>query len=186
MPAPVLTFKRANDLLSFDGDTGVLRWRRRATRGAVAGCLAPDGYVKVKVDQRQYQAHRVGWLLATGSWPDGELDHADGDRSNNKLSNLRPATSAENKFNTGARRNNKCGLKGVCFSRGKWRADIRRQGAKSFLGYFPTAAEAAGAYANAAVSAHGDFAFHKSRSGETPIRSRSAPWHADDRSLTPK
>ena len=90
-----LTAERVRYLLSYDADTGVFVWRvgRGGTRAwSVAGTLHPNGYVYIKIDGRLYLAHRLAWLYTHGAWPADQLDHRDGNKSNNCISNLREAT----------------------------------------------------------------------------------------------
>ena len=87
-------------VLRYDAEQGHLYWlkadRRRRT-DVPAGCLAKTGYWVVRVNYRQYLAHRVAWLMATGTDPgELEVDHVNWDRSDNRLCNLRLASHAEN------------------------------------------------------------------------------------------
>lgn len=89
-------------------------------------------------------AHRVAWAMTYGEWPLLHIDHADGVRSNNKISNLRQATNQENTRNRGRGANNTSGYKGVSFEKrcGKWSAGVKVSGVRKFLGYFQTTEEA--------------------------------------------
>lgn len=89
-----------------------------------------------------------------------EVDHIDGDGLNNTRGNLRSCTHAENMRNQRIRDTNKSGYKGVSRHKktGLWRARITHNQVERSLGYFKTALEAYGAYCQAAVQAHGDFA----------------------------
>ena len=90
----MLTQERLKELYTFDQDTGHFRYlsksrTRRRGVGAVAGSLSKQmGYVLVGVDGPQYLAHRLAWLYMTGAWPDAEVDHIDGDHTNNDSGNL--------------------------------------------------------------------------------------------------
>lgn len=157
----------ADECFDYDPDTGCLRWRVRPehhfgtsrarntwnTRyaGAEAGS-ANAQRVSVKIAGRQYKLHRIAWLLAYGGWPDGQLDHVDGNPLNNALTNLRLATNQQNQFNRGLSRANTSGFKGVCWDkpRGRWRAQLCREGRSVFFGHYSTPEEAAAAYADGA------------------------------------
>jgi hypothetical protein len=98
-------------------------------------------------------------LYVFGKWPDGYLDHANGDRADNRISNLRSATPSQNNANRRRARNNISGFKGVWFRQrtGKWQAEIRKDGKSRHLGLFPTAADAHAAYCAAAREIHGAY-----------------------------
>lgn len=167
----------ARERFEYDAVTGELRWRDpgpeafdskkgyRIFRRRFAGCAAgsvkkSDGYVRVFANGRSLLAHRVIWALVYGEVPVLDIDHADRNRSNNKLSNLRIATRSQNCMNRPAHRTNKVGIKGVHWHRatGKWAASIRFDGKRKHLGVFGTVSEAATAYRSAASTLHGDFA----------------------------
>ena len=107
---------------------------------------------------RQIRMHRQ-IMGMEGSRPD--VDHKDTNGLNNQRSNLREASRSDNIGNARLRRDNVSGLKGVTWmpTKQKWRARIGPvQGQRRFLGYFPTAEEAARAYDAAALELFGDFA----------------------------
>lgn len=144
-------------------------WRARDDRdaswnarfaGKEAGCLNPsNGYVYVCWNFKQMRAHRLAWFYVHGVWP-LQVDHIDLDRSNNQLRNLRESTQSQNRANSPRPVTNTSGVKGVRFlhDRGKWRADIRVDGRKKFLGNFDSRDEAAMVYAAAARQHFGEFA----------------------------
>lgn len=88
------------------------------------------------------------------------VDHRNGDRLDNRRSNLRPATRSQNLCNSGKKRHNTSGFKGASWHRENqlWEASIRKDGKRRTLGYFPTPEEAARAYDAAALQLHGQFA----------------------------
>jgi len=158
-----LTVERLRGLLRYDPATGIFASReRRGPQGVdtIAGSADKNGYVRVMVDRRRYLAHRLAWFYVTGAWPEHQIDHRDGDPRNNALANLRPATPAQNKWNTRRMRNNKSGFKGVCWDaqRQHWRADIRFAGRSYYLGRFDSASAAHTAYVAAANEKFGQFA----------------------------
>lgn len=93
----------------------------------------------------------------TGEWPKHHVDHANGDRDDNRWVNLREATWSENKWNSKTPRNNTTGVKGVSRLKGRFRARVMVHGDYKFLGYFDTIEEAANARFAAAEEAHGEF-----------------------------
>lgn len=137
-------------------DPYIVAYNRRYA-GRVIGFPMNVGYLFVVVMGQHMLAHRVGWAIHHGEWPD-ELDHRDGNKLNNRLDNLRPATRVQNMANLPAR--SKSGFKGVKQSRtGKrWCAYILRHGKTVYLGTFDERERAAEAYASAARELHGDFA----------------------------
>lgn len=117
------------------------------------------GYLFVKVMDQHLLAHRVGWALHYGEWPD-EIDHKDGNKHNNKLDNLRSATRLQNMANRPGRASS--GFKGVKPARTgtRWCAYIGAREKCRYLGTFDTRELAAEAYANAARERYGDFALN--------------------------
>lgn len=121
------------------------------------------GYIRIRVDGRLVLAHRIAWFLTYDEWPDTDIDHIDGDRANNRISNLRKATRAQNMANSGPMRSSKTGLRGVhreVRSNGlvRWRACATVEGKTKGLGTYRSAQEAAEAYDAFVTSRHGEFA----------------------------
>jgi len=96
----------------------------------------------------------------TGSWPDGMIDHSNGNPSDNRFINLRVTDSSGNNRNSRKRKTNKSGYKGVSFFRKteKWRASIVYNRRNISLGLFENPEDAHKAYVEAAKRLHGDFA----------------------------
>lgn len=157
-----LNADEARGLLDYDRDSGDLRWKQhmtpRARAGTVAGVIQEGKYRRVGIYGRYYLAHRLAWLIATGEWPPHEIDHINGIKSDNRLCNLRLATSAQNNRNT--IHHNRAGLVGASYSstKGMYRAQIRVGGKRKFLGWFTTADEASAVYTAAARKYHREFA----------------------------
>lgn len=107
------------EILLYDADTGVFTRRVRCgphKPGIMAGFLhAQTGYVRVRVASTgQHQAHRLAWLYVHGKWPDGQIDHINCIRHDNRIENLRDVSQNINMQNKrGAHKNNACGLLGV-------------------------------------------------------------------------
>lgn len=159
-----LTLARLRELLEYDPEIGIFRWKSRrsprAPAGQLAGTINNHGRRMIMVDQRLYQAHRLAWYYIHEKWPSTEIDHINCDPSDNRLRNLREASSAQNKWNRGAQRNNTAGFKGVSLHKrtGRFMAQIVHRKQYQFLGMYKTAEEAHAAYCAAAARLHGDFA----------------------------
>lgn len=170
MSLPTLTPERLRELLSYDPETGVFRWRVtnsvRAMAGAEAGYKLKVArsetlyYRQIRIDKKLYQAHRLAWLYVTGLWPSEFLDHIDGDGLNNRMANLREASSGENQRNMRMHKDNETGLKGVTRAKNAkgYYSNIMVAGKKHYLGYFKTPEAAHAAYCEAAQRLHGRFA----------------------------
>lgn len=132
-------------------------------RWVLAGACNPaTGYIYINFDNKKVPAHRMAWLYMYGSLPDGQIDHIDGDRSNNAITNLRVVTPAENSWNCPNRRSNKSGVKGVSWDRaaGMWVARVKAHGQIAFNAYFKTIDEAKVAIEAEREKAHGEYANH--------------------------
>jgi hypothetical protein len=151
-------FETFAEWLSYNPDTGELTWikgKRGLSAGTKAGRLERTGYVRVMFERRQHLAHRVAWLLMTGSWPEFTIDHINGDRADNRFVNLRHAKHCENMRNIAGRSPHG---KGVHIFRGRYRAQIRSGGEKIWLGDYDTPEQARDAYRAAAAKFHGEYA----------------------------
>ena len=160
--------------LALDADTGQLLWRfnPRASKswntrwaGREAFTASFKGYRTGRLDGQQYLAHRVAWALHHGRWPQGQLDHVNGDRSDNRLENLRVVSNTENARNSSLSKNNTSGVTGVWRDtrRGHWCAEIKVDRRKIYLGAFASVEEAAAARKRAEK----DYGFHANHGKRT-------------------
>lgn len=166
--------KRVRELLHYDPTSGIFTWRVatsfRARVGGVAGCLCKStGYRYIGFDGVLYGAHRLAWLYMKGRWPHHEIDHKNLVRDDNRWSNLREATKAQQKANARPIGSNTSGAKGVSWDaqRERWFACIRTHGKTKFLGRLDTLERAFVAYAFAARKHFGPFA--RLSSGNTSL-----------------
>lgn len=117
-----------------------------------------SGYVSITIDKRPYMAHRLAWLLTHGEWPEDEIDHINGDRSDNRLVNLRPATRQQNMINRRMHKSNKLGVKGVSQLKNRYRAQLWHNGGFVLNQMFSTVEEASAAYQAKAAEVFGEWA----------------------------
>jgi hypothetical protein len=160
----MVTQARLKELFNYDPDTGYFTnkfSRGRALGGGRAGSPSGHGYRKLTVDYERHYEHHLAWLYMFGMYP-GELDHVDGNRSNNTLGNLRPATRAQNCHNS-PRGNGKYGVKGAYYDKRARCFFSKIQVGKQtiYLGKFSSPEEAGMAYQRAAEIHHGQYAVHK-------------------------
>ncbi|MDX3877587.1 MAG: HNH endonuclease [Achromobacter sp.] len=153
-----------SEYLEYADETGSLIWKKvpprsksRISRGDIAGTLV-KGYRRIKILGRIYSAHRIVWAMHHGEMPDGMLDHIDRNRSNDRISNLRMATTSENRRNSTVKSDNRLGIKGVRQNRyGRYEARIFANGKGYFLGSFAFLDDAIAARRHAALEIHGEF-----------------------------
>ena len=154
-------------LLRYEPETGKLFWRERepamfeagrhsAERSATAwnsryaGKVAftalegEGGYQRGRIYGQLYKAHRVAWTIFYGCWPEHEIDHIDGDKSNNRITNLRDVPHMLNCRNRRLQKTNTTGYSGLTWRRDtkKWRACIHVNGRPTTIGSFATKEEA--------------------------------------------
>jgi hypothetical protein len=149
------------DRFSYDKETGIITRVKGNRRGPLS--TMRKGYLYVQVLKRDFYAHRVAWFLSYGYWPTKYIDHIDGDKTNNRLFNLREADPTQNQWNAHTRRDNATGFKGVSLKQsGKWQASITIEGRYITLGTFASPEEAHQAYCAAANRHFGEYANHGS------------------------
>ena len=158
MAGKPLTAARLRELLSYDPLTGLFTRIGTASgngvKGQQPGCTK-DGYTVIRIDRRLYRAHRLAWLYVHGEFPTQFIDHINGDRSDNRISNLRDVGRQTNNENRrAASPSSKSGLLGVSPKRDKWVAQISAGNKNHRIGSFDTAEEAHAAYVQRKRAAH--------------------------------
>ena len=144
----------------FEYREGNLWWRVRPSTNVdilkPAGSARPKGRRQIQVKGKSYLTHRLIWLYVYGKFPDGQVDHINGDPSDNRIENLRDVTNQENHKNRSKPRSNTSGHIGVHWDkdREKWRARIKLDGVEQHLGFFNVLEDAAAARQAASVK-HG-------------------------------
>jgi hypothetical protein len=154
------TPERVRELLDYDPETGIFRWRidRAAMKaGDVAGGIGAAGYWMIGIDMCRMYGHVLAWMHLTGEHPPSLLDHEDTDRLNNRWTNIRAATHSQNSWNMKKPPRNTSGYKGVSkhTKNEKWCAFIRINGKSKYLGSFSDPHDA---YVSAAKDNFGEFA----------------------------
>ena len=136
--------------LSYNASTGEFYWKipgpgRR--KSGLAGNVLKNKktfYVHIQFEKKVYKAHRLVWLFMNGCWPNGEIDHQDGNGLNNKWTNLRDVTRSANSMNISESKNNKSGCTGVRWKadKNRWKAYIQKNYKEIHLGYFKSFGDA--------------------------------------------
>jgi len=150
--------------LFYDPNTGIFTWlkneakRENSRVGKVAGTKHWSGYRMIWIGKRHYLAHRLAWLYVYGEWPNDYVDHIDGDKLNNRISNLRVASNSQNKSNGKLYRHSTSGFKGVSKCGKKWKAQIVHGYKNIYLGCHDTKEQAHEAYVKKANELQGEFA----------------------------
>lgn len=155
----MVTQQRLREALDYCPNSGTFTWKTKAARntvvGRVAGRIKENGYREIGIDGRLHGAHRLAWLYVHGEWPNGQIDHFNGNRLDNRISNLRNVSASENLQNQFSPHGDNPFL-GVSWqkSRNKWRADICVNGKQKFLGRFDSKQDARDAYLAAKRDMH--------------------------------
>lgn len=153
-------FDTLHKLLRYDAESGLLYWKVRPMcfspspalnitwnkkyAGKPAGKKMTIGYLGIGILGREYSAHRVVWAMHHETMPE-EVDHINGDRSDNRLANLRGVTKAVNAKNKRMSRRNVSGVTGVYLHKptGLWKSEIQSDGIRECLGFFRSLEDAA-------------------------------------------
>ena len=149
---PNITQTELRAVLRYDPGTGLFTRRidrgRRWKAGEDAGSSMASGYIAVSVCGKSYGAHRLAWLYVHGVFPSQDIDHLDGNRANNRISNLRDVSPVVNGQNLHrCHQRSRSGVLGVCWFpiTARWRAYIRAEGRTRTLGYFREKSDAVAA-----------------------------------------
>lgn len=150
------------DLFRYEKESGFLYWRVRGKKRSVtdpAGTKTNRGYVAISVCEKKFYRHRIVWAIHYGKLPELGLDHINGIKGDDRIENLRIATTSQNGFNRTKTKANKSGFKGAWFDkkRGQYRSRIVTNGRETHLGYFEDASKAHEAYLTAAEKLHAEF-----------------------------
>ena len=149
-------------VLWLNEDEGRFYWNiksRGIVIGQQAGSFDAYGYGQIRYAGKLYKEHRLVWFYINGAWPNGQIDHADHDRRNNKFANLREVNNLENHRNRPMQKNNRSGFVGVSFNKhtSSFESYITINGKKKKLGYFEKIHDAI----TARIEANKLYQFHK-------------------------
>jgi hypothetical protein len=159
----MITQEQLKELLDYNQDTGIftrkVKTSNRVVVGKECGCKAKSGYLYLSIFNKLYRVHRLVWLYVYGEMPICHIDHINGIKNDNRISNLRLCTVTQNLNNIGMKKNNTSGYRGVRLtdSSKKWRADIMINKKRIFLGSFDSAKAASMAYELCAKENHKNF-----------------------------
>lgn len=151
LPTPEYLRKRlryepeTGKLFWIDCDEETNSWRAKYVNKEAFTSFMNQGYRQGTIKKSGFLAHRVIWAIYYGKWPEKTIDHIDGDRSNNKITNLREATQSENSRNMSISKRNKSGFIGVSWSkqRNKWHVQMMVNGINKSFGFYDDISEAA-------------------------------------------
>ena len=156
-PATGLLTWKLRDRKWFSKDQECRRWNTRYANKPAFASSNSEGYKKGYIFRREFKAHRVGFAHFYGRWPDGEVDHINGVRDDNRISNLRDVAPGVNQRNCRRRSDNTSGVTGVSWhdQNGKWACQIA-SGSRPRASYFDTKDEAIAAR----KAAEREFGYH--------------------------
>lgn len=117
------------------------KWNNKNTNKEAFATKTANGYLQGTFQGNNLLAHRVLWAMAFGEWPEF-IDHKNGNRSDNRLENLRNVSHGENMKNRSLSIRNKSGATGVYWYKNKWLVKIRAEGKLKHLGMFTDFEEA--------------------------------------------
>ena len=158
-----MTIKKIEEYIKLDATSpSGLRWIKKPSVAVNAGdpalCYENNGYYVGIFNGKHFRAHRVVWFLCNGEWPNGQIDHINGNSLDNSISNLRDVNRSINMKNRRLSSNNKTGKNGVWLNKtnGTYRAAIRTRFGRIYLGTFNTVDEASMAV-SVAMNMDGEF-----------------------------
>jgi len=160
-----MDIQKIKEFIDYNPNTGAMTWKKvlsnRTKAGAKCGAnIDSKGYARVCFDGKQYRAHRVAWALFYNEEPRNQVDHINGNRLDNRISNLRLATNTQNSRNANISKNNTSGVTGVTYytAAQKWMAQIMVDRKNVYLGIFLAKEDAIKARKQAEDSYFGQFA----------------------------
>jgi HNH endonuclease len=147
----MLTQTRLKEILDYNPETGIFTRRLKQTgvkQGKISGSLTKEGYLVTSIDSKLYSCHRLAWFYMIGTWPIGQIDHKNGNKSDNRINNLRDVSKQQNVENQrkAHKTNKSTKILGTWKNGKKFAARISHNNTKLYLGTFLTVEEACAAY----------------------------------------
>jgi len=151
MEKTALEVEYLNRLFKYDPSSGkltrIISTSHRVKIGDEVGTVNHYGYKVVSILNHKYQVHRIVWAMTHGTWPIDQIDHINGNRSDNRIENLRDVTCRDNKLNLPIHRAGR--LFGCTKNKNKWQVQICIGKKYKYIGLFATEQEAHEAYLSA-------------------------------------
>ena len=152
----MLTQAQLHQLFNYNPETGIFIKKKKSNLCKPCGWNNGKGYTKIGVNGKYYYAHRMAWVYVHGEVPDGDLDHINGNPSDNRICNLRVTNRSQNMQNTLKFKTNTSGYKGVTWlkKQKKWKAQITNNNHAISIGIYDSVEEAYEAYCQTARKLH--------------------------------
>ena len=152
-----------NEYFSYNPESGCISWikaRSQSKIGSIAGSINNRGYLRIQFFGVSYLAHRIAWKMYYGVDPNDIVDHKNGEKADNRISNLRDCNKSQNGANRSKASKSNTGIRGVswCKRRRKYCSYISKDGKNRYLGSFEHIDDAVEAYNNNAKILFGNFA----------------------------
>lgn len=170
----MLTVERVRELLNYDPETGLFTWkhsRGTARKGNLAGYARTTQqgktYWVIRMDRVSHLAHRLAWVWMYGTVPEDQIDHVDGNGTNNAIANLRTVSLSENMKNKRKQANNTSGVTGVSWEKNssKWEVRIMIGGKSVYFGRYADFQQAVSIRKKAETL----YGFHSNHGSDRPL-----------------
>lgn len=152
----MITHGRLLQVMNYDAETGLFHWLAATSKktkiGSQAKTINAYGYIRIRIDKEDYVAHRLAWFYVYGKWPENQIDHINGVRTDNRINNLRDVCVRQNQENQRrAQKGNRSGFLGVSWNNKdqKWWSRISVNGKFNYLGSYDKPEDAHAAYVEA-------------------------------------